>query len=41
MDLLALLLSKTTATNPGIIIFIIDSLLVIAGMIIWKDLKFM
>ncbi|WP_440970887.1 YitT family protein [Peribacillus frigoritolerans] len=40
-DLLALLISKTTATNPGIIIFIIDSLIVIAGIIILKDLKLM
>ncbi|MEV5036698.1 hypothetical protein CN563_21110 [Bacillus sp. AFS026049] len=41
VDLLALLISKTTATNPGIIIFIIDSLIVIAGIIILKDLKLM
>ncbi|MEY8189595.1 YitT family protein [Peribacillus simplex] len=39
VDLLALLISKTTATNPGIIIFIIDSLIVIAGIIILNDLK--
>ncbi|WP_411740255.1 YitT family protein [Peribacillus sp. S4] len=41
VDLLALLISKTTAINPGIIIFIIDSLIVIAGIIILKDLKLM
>ncbi|MDF1998216.1 YitT family protein [Peribacillus frigoritolerans] len=41
VDLLALLISKTTPTNPGIIIFIIDSLIVIAGIIILKDLKLM
>ncbi|MCY8938673.1 YitT family protein [Peribacillus frigoritolerans] len=41
VDLLALLISKTTAINPGIIIFIIDSFIVIAGIIILKDLKLM
>ncbi len=39
VDLLALLISKSTAINPGIVIFIIDSLIIIAGIIILKDLK--
>ncbi|MGK9185700.1 YitT family protein [Priestia filamentosa] len=39
VDLLALLISKSTAINPGVIIFIIDSLIVIAGIIVLKDLK--
>lgn len=39
VDLLALLISKSTAINPGFIIFIIDSLIIIAGIIILKDLK--
>ncbi len=39
VDLLALLISKSTAINPGMIIFIIDSLIIIAGIIILKDLK--
>ena len=38
-DLLALLISKSTAINPGIVIFIIDSLIIIAGIIILKNLK--
>ena len=39
VDLLALLISKLTAINPGIIIFIFDSLIIIAGIFILKDLK--
>lgn len=39
VDLLALLISKSTEINPGIIIVIIDSLIIIAGIIILKDLK--
>lgn len=39
VDLLALLISKSTAINPGMVIFIIDSLIIIAGIIILKDLK--
>ncbi|MDM5358153.1 YitT family protein [Peribacillus sp. ACCC06369] len=39
VDLLALLISKSTATNPGIVIFIMDTLIVIAGIIILNDLK--
>lgn len=39
VDLLALLISKLTTVNPGIIIFIIDSLIIIAGIIILKDIK--
>ncbi|WP_019390865.1 YitT family protein [Priestia filamentosa] len=39
VDLLALLISKSTAINPGVIIFIIDSLIIIVGIIVLKDLK--
>ena len=39
VDLLALLISKSTEINPGLVIFIIDSLIIIAGIIILKDLK--
>ncbi|MFK9120784.1 YitT family protein [Peribacillus frigoritolerans] len=39
VDLLALLISKSTEINPGIVIFIIDALIIIAGIIILKDLK--
>ena len=39
VDLLALLISKLTAMNPGMVIFIIDSLIIIAGIIILKDLR--
>lgn len=39
IDLLALLISRSTSINPGIIIFIIDSLIIIIGIIILKDLN--
>ena len=39
VDLLALLISKLTAMNPGMVIFIIDLLIIIAGIIILKDLR--
>ncbi|MBO1512438.1 YitT family protein [Metabacillus bambusae] len=39
IDLLALLISKSKAINPGIVIFIIDSLIIIAGIIVLHDFK--
>jgi uncharacterized membrane-anchored protein YitT (DUF2179 family) len=39
VDLLALLISKSKEVNPGVVIFIIDSLIIIAGMIVLKDLR--
>ncbi|WP_338789197.1 YitT family protein [Metabacillus sp. FJAT-53654] len=39
IDLLALLISKSKAINPGIVIFIIDSLIIIAGIIVLQDFK--
>jgi uncharacterized membrane-anchored protein YitT (DUF2179 family) len=39
IDLLALLISKSKAVNPGIVIFIIDSLIIIAGIIVLHDFK--
>lgn len=39
VDLIALLISKSRNINPGIVIFLIDSLIIIIGIIILKDLK--
>jgi uncharacterized membrane-anchored protein YitT (DUF2179 family) len=39
IDVLALLISKSKAINPGIVIFIIDSLIIIAGIIVLHDFK--
>jgi uncharacterized membrane-anchored protein YitT (DUF2179 family) len=39
IDLLALLISKSKAINPGIVIFIIDSFIIIAGIIVLHDFK--
>lgn len=39
VDLIALLISKSNAINPGIVIFIIDSLIIIAGIIVLKDFR--
>jgi uncharacterized membrane-anchored protein YitT (DUF2179 family) len=38
VDLLALLISKSTRINPGIVIFIIDAFIIITGIIILKDI---
>lgn len=37
-DLLALLISKSTGINPGIVIFVLDTLIIITGIFILKDL---
>ncbi|MFB5285315.1 YitT family protein [Peribacillus sp. Hz7] len=39
IDLLALLISKSKAINPGIVMFLIDVFIIIAGIIILKDFK--
>jgi len=39
IDLLALLISKSKAINPGIVMFLIDVFIIIAGIIILKDLR--
>ncbi|QQZ11297.1 YitT family protein [Heyndrickxia vini] len=39
VDLLALLISKWSSINPGIIIFIIDALIIFIGMYVLKDGK--
>lgn len=39
IDLLALLISKTTGMNPGIIIFAADFLIIMAGVFILKDIR--
>lgn len=41
LDLLALLISKSQAINPGIVMFMIDLLIIIIGIIVLKDLKLM
>lgn len=41
VDLIALLLSKSKGINPGIIIFIIDSLIVLTGILVLKNLNLM
>ncbi|MFJ8268666.1 YitT family protein [Peribacillus asahii] len=39
IDLLALIISKSKAINPGIVMFLIDVFIIIAGIIILKDFK--
>ncbi|MEH6948935.1 YitT family protein [Bacillus sp. JJ634] len=39
IDLLALLISKSKAINPGIVMFLIDVFIIIVGIIILKDFK--
>ncbi|MGM7721248.1 YitT family protein [Metabacillus sp. Hm71] len=39
VDLLALLISKSRGINPGVVIFIIDSLIILAGIFVLRDLK--
>lgn len=39
IDLLALLISKSKAINPGIVMFSIDLFIIIAGIIVLKDFK--
>jgi uncharacterized membrane-anchored protein YitT (DUF2179 family) len=39
VDLLALLISESKEINPGIVIFIVDSLIIVAGIIVLKDIK--
>jgi len=39
IDLLALLISKSKAINPGIVMFLIDVFIIIAGIIILKDFR--
>ena len=39
IDLLALLISKSKAINPGIVMFLIDLFIIIAGIIVLKDFK--
>ncbi|MGM0874151.1 MAG: YitT family protein [Bacillota bacterium] len=39
VDLIALLISKSKAINPGIVMFIIDTLIIIAGIILLKDFR--
>ena len=39
IDLLALLISKSKAINPGIVMFSIDLLIIVAGIIVLKDFK--
>ncbi|KKI93027.1 hypothetical protein WQ54_05820 [Bacillus sp. SA1-12] len=39
VDLLALLISKWKGMNPGIVIFMIDSLIILAGILVLKDMK--
>lgn len=37
-DLLALLISKSTGMNPGIVIFILDALIIVTGILVLKDI---
>lgn len=39
IDLLALLISKSKAINPGIVMFSIDLLIIVAGIIVLRDFK--
>ncbi|USK70025.1 YitT family protein [Peribacillus asahii] len=39
IDLLALLISKSKAINPGIVMFLIDLFIIIAGIIVLRDFK--
>jgi len=39
IDLLALLISKSKSINPGIVMFLIDLFIIIAGIIVLKDFK--
>ena len=38
VDLLALLISKSTGINPGIVILVIDSFIIISGILLLKDI---
>jgi len=41
MDLLALLISKSKGINPGIVIFLMDAVIIIIGMIVLNDVRLM